>query len=142
MLRRLLILIATLACSASLQAADFVVAVRSDSEIGALERNDVINIFFGRSLKLQNGRQAEPLDLPRQSEEREYFYQRLIGKTQSEVNAYWARLLFTGRIVPPRNTGSQEQMIETLLANPMAIGYLERSKMHRRLRIVYELTGP
>ncbi len=142
MLRRVLTCLALFACCTMLQAADIVVVVRSDSEIGILERSDVINIFLGRFRKLQSGGQVEPLDLPAHSSECEHFYQRLIGKTPAEINAYWARLLFTGRVFPPRAMDSQERLLDTLLGNPRAIGYLERDKVDRRLRIVYEMSGP
>lgn len=118
-----------------LLAADLVVVVRADSEIGQLSRDDVINIFLGSYRRLSSGKIAEPLDLAPESPA---FYERLTGKTQAEINAYWARLLFTGRTSRPRAVDSPDRMIELLAQNPLAIGYLERSKADRRLRVIFE----
>lgn len=138
-MRRLALLAACLlALASSAAAAELVVVVRADSEVGPLNRDDVINIFLGRYRQLPSGRIAEPFDLPPQSPERPVFYEKLIGKTQAEINAYWARLLFTGRTSPPRIVPSTEKLLDTLVQNPLAIGYLDRARVDRRLRIVFE----
>lgn len=121
---------------------DIVVAVRSDSEIGSLSRNEVVNIFLGRWRQLPSGQQARPLDQPMQSAERQTFYQSLINKSVAEINAYWARLLFTGRVSPPATVDSTEQAVDELLRNPNAIAYFERNRLDRRLRVVFEPQAP
>jgi hypothetical protein len=118
-----------------LLAADLVVVVRADSEIGQLNRDDVINIFLGGYRRLASGKVAEPLDLGQESP---VFYERLTGKTQAEINAYWARLLFTGRTSRPRAVDNPDKLIEILTQNPLAIGYLDRTKADRRMRVIFE----
>ena len=142
MIRRLLFLLLVLTMTSRLCAAELVVAVRSDSEIGTLSKNEVIDIFLGRFRQLPSGQRAEPLDQAMQSPERQAFYHALINKTSAEINAYWARLLFTGRVTPPKAMDSQDKMLEELIHNPRAIGYLERTKIDRRLRIVFETMTP
>jgi len=116
-------------------AGELVVVVRQDSEIGQLRRDDVINIFLGRYRQLPSGKLAEPLDLTPESGT---FYEHLTGKSRAEINAYWARLLFTGRTTPPRQIDSQEKLIDTLLKNPQAIGYIDSTRLDRRLRVIFE----
>jgi hypothetical protein len=119
-----------------------VVAVRSDSEIGTLSKNEVIDIFLGRFRQLPSGQRAEPLDDSTHSPEKQAFYLALINKTSAEINAYWARLLFSGRVTPPRAMDNQEKILDELIRNPRAIGYLDKSKVDRRLRVVFEPTPP
>lgn len=116
-------------------AGELVVVVRQDSEIGQLSRDDVINIFLGRYRQLPSGKLAEPLDLVPDSGT---FYERLTGKSRAEINAYWARLLFTGRTSPPRSIASPDKLIEAVLQNSQAIGYIDQARVDRRLRIVFE----
>eukprot|EP00825_Cyclidium_porcatum_P026934 TRINITY_DN28946_c0_g1_i1.p2 TRINITY_DN28946_c0_g1~~TRINITY_DN28946_c0_g1_i1.p2 ORF type:complete len:126 (+),score=8.62 TRINITY_DN28946_c0_g1_i1:180-557(+) len=97
-MERLLILLLSLSVASTAWAAELVVAVRSDSEIGTLSKNEVIDIFLGRFRQLPSGQRAEPLDQAKQSPERQVFYHALINKTAAEIDAYWARLLFTGRV--------------------------------------------
>ena len=142
MIRRLRACLLSLSLIATPCLAELVVAVRSDSEIGSLGKNEVVDIFLGRLRQLPSGRIAEPLDQSAHSGERQAFYASLINKTVAEINAYWARLLFTGRIAPPRSMETSDRMLEELLRNPRAIGYLDRSKIDRRLRVVLELSQP
>lgn len=142
MIRRLRACLLSLSIVATPCMAELVVAVRSDSEIASLAKNDVVDIFLGRFRQLPSGRQAEPLDQATQSVERQAFYSQLINKTTAEINAYWARLLFTGRVTPPRSMETTDKMLDELLHNPRAIGYLERSKVDRRLRVVFEIKQP
>lgn len=121
--------------------AEMVVAVRADSEIGTLSKTEVTNIFLGRYRLLSSGNQAEPLDQPTGSAEHAAFYDALLNKTSAEIRAYWARLVFTGRVPPPRTVDNSERLLEQLLANPRAVGYIERNKLDRRLRVVFEVAS-
>lgn len=142
MIRRLLARLLLLSIISTPCLAELVVAVRSDSEIGTLSRNEVVDIFLGRFRQLPGGRLAEPLDQAPQSPERQAFYALLINKTTAEINAYWARLLFTGRVTPPKSMETSDKMLDELQHNPRAIGYLDRNKVDRRLRIVFEISQP
>lgn len=142
MIRRLLVCLLALSIISTPCRAELVVAVRSDSEIGSLTKNEVVDIFLGRFRQLPGGRLAEPLDQATQSVERQAFYALLINKTTAEINAYWARLLFTGRVAPPKSMETSDKMLDELQHNPRAIGYLDRSKLDRRLRVVFEMGQP
>lgn len=118
--------------------ADLVVVVNADNPTPALSREDVIHIFLGRYRQFPSGQGAEPYDQPSNSQERNLFYERLVGKSQAQISAYWARLSFTGRTRPPLSTTSQDQLLEALARNPNAIGYLDRTRLNRHLKVVYE----
>lgn len=123
-------------------AEDLVVVVRAGSDIPQLSRNDVVNIFLGRFRELPNGQSLAPYDLPPNSWERSVFYERLLNKTRAEISAYWARLIFSGRVAPPKVADNADRMLEILAADTYAIGYLDRDKVDRRVRIVYEVRSP
>lgn len=120
-----------------LHAGDLVVIVHPQSGVDRLSREDVINIFLGRFRQFSSGISAQPLDLPAQ--EKEEFYQRLVGKDLAEINAYWARLIFSGATAPPRQMKGIEQVLNAVAASPAHIGYVERNRVDGRVRIVHEL---
>lgn len=142
MRRRLFTLALLCLLALPLQAEEIVVVVRANSDVPTLSKNDVINVFLGRYRQLPGGEMLEPYDLPQNSRERAFFYERLLNKTVAEVSAYWARLMFSGRVAPPRVADTPEKLSEVLATDPRAIGYLERSKVDRRLRIVFEVNAP
>ena len=132
-----------LACLALLFAgvasAELVVIVNARSGVSAMTRNEVINIFFGRYRQFFNGDEAEPVDLYDTHPDRERFYQALVGKGLSEVNAYWSRQVFSGRMQPPPKVASPEEVLKWVISHPGGIGFVELSKADARVRVVYEL---
>lgn len=135
--RRILLLLALLPTLAA--AESLVVVVNPMSGVETLSRTDVINIFLGRFRQLPSGITAQPIDLPA-SPARVEFYRALVNKEPAEINAYWARLVFSGRTSPPIQTEHLEEVISALRAHPGGIAYLERSKVSRKEKIVFELT--
>ncbi len=106
-------------------AADLVVIVHPDNPIGQLERHQLIDIYMGRTLNFPDGGLALPIDQQPQAPARAEFYRRLVDKTPAQVNAYWARLLFTGQATPPRVLPSVAAILQAVRENRAAIAYLE-----------------
>jgi hypothetical protein len=71
--------------------------------------------------------------------DRERFYAGLVGKDLSEVNAYWSRQVFSGRMQPPPKVASPEEVLKWVISHPGGIGFVELSKADARVRVVYEL---
>ena len=141
MRRRILwVLVCVFACmSPQVYAEELVVIVNADSGVEKLSRDEVINIFMGRYRKLPNGATAMPLDIDGESDERREFYRQLIGKSLPEVNAYWARLVFSGKTAAPADLATQRQVLERVARDPNAIGYVERKNLNRNVKVVYAL---
>lgn len=119
--------------------AEPVVVVNAASAISALSQDDVINIFLGRYRRLPNGGTAAPIDQPESSPLRAEFYRRLVNKDLNEVNAYWARLIFSGKTSPPLQAANSAEVISLLVDSASSIGYIDRSQLDKRFRIVLEL---
>lgn len=136
-LRHLLVLLA-LTASVPIRA-DLVVVTPARGEVGPLSREDVINIFMGRFRQFPRGGVAHPVDLPEHHPDRARFYLQLINKSPAEVNAYWARLTFSGKTRPPPQARTVSEAIDWLARQEGAIGYLDRSLIDARHRIVLEL---
>ncbi|MBA3032285.1 MAG: substrate-binding domain-containing protein [Gammaproteobacteria bacterium] len=124
---------------APLAAADLVVVVNPKSGIERLSQEEVINIYLGRYRRLVSGIAAEPIDLMGDNELKTRFYRRLVGKTLAEINAYWARLIFSGRTRPPHLAENVESALHYVAAHPGALAYVERSQADMRVRVVYDL---
>lgn len=115
---------------------DLVVITNAASGVEKLSRDDVVNIFMGRYKKLPSGINALPLD---QSGEKAAFYRALLGKELPEIRSYWARLVFSGQSVPPRQLDSAKEIIEIVVNNKGAIGYVDRKSVDARVSVVLEL---
>ncbi|HEX7559477.1 MAG TPA: hypothetical protein VF386_09765 [Usitatibacter sp.] len=132
----LLLAIALLAAGHS-AGAGLVVIANVSSGVDRLTHDEVVNIFMGRYGKLPSGITALPLD---EAGNKASFYRTLIGKELPEVNSYRARLMFSGLGSPPRLTDNVDEVIETVVNNKGAIGYIDKAKVDRRVKIILDLS--
>jgi len=117
-------------------AGGLVVVVNADSGVEKLTREEAVNIFMGRFKKLSSGIAALPVD---EARAKAAFYRSLVGKELPEIQSYWARLVFSGQGSPPRQMDSAEDVIDIVANNRGAIGYVDRSSVNRRVKVVLEL---
>lgn len=118
--------------------AETVVVVNVASPVIQLSQDEVINIFLGRYRRLPTGGTAIPIDQPESSALRAEFYRKLVNKDLNEVNAYWSRLIFSGRTSPPLQAANAAEVITLLMGNASSIGYIDRSQLDKRFRVVME----
>lgn len=118
--------------------AQLVVVVNARSGVAAMSRNEVVNVFFGRTRQFFNGLEAQPVDMVDAHPDRARFYSALVGKDLSEVNAYWSRQVFSGRLQPPLRASTPEEVLKLVASQPGGIGFIELSKADARVRVVYE----
>ncbi|MBS3934652.1 MAG: hypothetical protein KGZ43_00640 [Sulfuritalea sp.] len=135
-----LVLLFWIAVAPALARADLVLVAHPGSGIERLTRDEVINIYLGRYRLLDSGLNAEPLDHPADAEARYRFYRSLVNKSPAEINAYWARLIFSGKTRPPRVVGSVERMLELVAASPGVLAYVDRSQADARVKIVFDVS--
>ena len=116
---------------------EFVVVVNKSNAINALSKREIIDIYMGRYLTFPDGETSKPLDLPAQSTLKNDFYLQLVNKNEQKINAYWARLLFSGRAKPPTPSTSVEDAINKIAASQFAIGYIPLSQVTDAVKVVY-----
>jgi hypothetical protein len=118
---------------------DLVVIVNLASGVTALQPSDAVNIFMGRYRKLPSGIVAFPIDIGDRTPEREQFYQQLVHKSLAEVDAYWARLVFSGQTSPPLQVPDGKTAVQLVAGNRAAIAYVSRSAVDNRVKVVLDL---
>jgi len=122
-----------------LAAENVAVVVSATSPINTLEKSTVVDIFMGRYVAYPDGRPAVPLEVVGADGLRQDFYRQLVGMSTSKINAYWARLRFSGRQRPTLEKSSEAEITQYLAENSAAIGYLYKSRVTDDLKIVLEL---
>jgi hypothetical protein len=128
-----------LAVASATAAGDLVVIVNPASGVERMSRDDAINIFMGRYRKLPSGLIAFPIDIGRQTAERKKFYSLLVSKDPAEIDAYWARLVFSGQTSPPLQVPDQKTAVQLVAGNRSAIAYVDRDQADSRVKVVLEL---
>lgn len=126
----------SVACFGQLSVADIVVVANKDNQIEMLTKKQIIDIYMGRKSTFPNGAIVLPIDQETDSTTRKLFYQRLVDKTISEINTYWARLLFSGRATPPRPAKNASSVISIIKNNKSAIGYVQLEDLTDDVRVL------
>lgn len=116
-----------------------VVIVNANRAVDVISQDEVINIFMGRYRKLPDGTIVYPLDLRGDSDARRSFYRKLLDKDLAEINAYWARLVFSGRTTPPAILDSQQAVVNKVAGDAAVIGYVDSQYLNPRVKVVYRL---
>ena len=88
----------------SLTQADMLVIVHKDNPLEQLERKQVVDLFMGRVTAFPNGQSAQTLDLRAGTPLRANFYKALTGKSEAQVDAYWATLILPAECHRRSNT--------------------------------------
>lgn len=117
--------------------AQVVVVVGAKSGTPALAKEQVSDIFLGRSTSLPGGASAVLVDLPEASAARDEFYSKVTGKSASQAKAYWAKLAFTGKGTPPAEVGNTAEVKKTVAGTPGGIGYIEKSAVDDSVKVVF-----
>ena len=102
----------------------YTVIVHSTNPSSSMSRRDLSKIFLKRTTKWSDGRTATPVDLAPDSGTRASFSKRVHNKSVDTIKAYWQRMVFSGRAVPPPERASAREIVDYVQSNPGAVGYV------------------
>tara|TARA_R100000935_G_scaffold51485_1_gene77983 strand:+ start:451 stop:816 length:366 start_codon:yes stop_codon:yes gene_type:complete len=116
--------------------ADFVV-ITHPSGPDAMEKDQVRDLYIGRSKQLPNGQSADPIDLESGDALREEFHSGVTGRSQAQLNAFWSKQVFTGKGQPPRTLGSTAAVKAAVASTPGAVGYVTPADVDGSVKVVF-----
>lgn len=125
MMRQTILIFICLWVSAVRADPDVTIIANSKNDMGTLTRKQIADIYMGRVTSLPNGSVPLPLDYQGDSAVRSHFYQAITGKNMAQINAYWARLSFTGQANPPRRLPDKTTIVQVVGKNQGALGYVD-----------------
>lgn len=118
--------------------ADYFIVVSDDNPTTSLSDKEALHLFLGNQRAFPGGTPARAYELAG-DELRAGFYRALGAMSLAQVNSYWARLMFSGRNLPPQQLESTAAMVEKVSQDPRAIGWLPTAPTHKGLRTVLVL---
>lgn len=101
-----------------------------------LTREQVSEIFMGKSFSLPGGTPVAPLDLPASHPLREEFYTKVTGKSAAQARSYWAKMTFTGKGTPPKEADGSAEVKKAVASSPGGIGYIDKTAVDGSVKIV------
>ncbi|AZZ98080.1 phosphate ABC transporter substrate-binding protein [Pseudoalteromonas sp. R3] len=113
-----------------------VVVIVHPSNDSSFDQGEIKKIFLGKTKSFSNGRNAILISASADDPATDEFNEKVIGRSSSQVKAYWSKILFTGKGTPPQEMSSAQEVISTVASNPDAIGYIDASAATDSVKVV------
>ncbi|MBQ4833585.1 phosphate ABC transporter substrate-binding protein [Pseudoalteromonas sp. MMG010] len=129
------LLLASVVSLFSISAFAEVAVIVNPSNSSALDANEIKRIYLGKSKKFADGVKVNPVNQDGNAVADE-FNDKVVGKSSSQLNAYWSKLVFTGKGTPPEKRNNDQAVISFVAGNADAIGYIDSSKVTDSVKVV------
>lgn len=130
------LLVAALCFSVSNTLAETVVVVGAKSSVGALNKQQVSDIFLGKASTFPDGKPAVPLDQAEGTTARDEFHGKVTGKSGAQLKSFWSKQVFSGKGTPPKEVANNADIKKLLADNPNHIGYVDKSAIDATVKVV------
>lgn len=103
--------------------AGFIVIANTESGLEKISAAELRKVYLKKIPVLPNGQSAQVVGL-KEGSAREVFLKTVLRKSESSLNSYWSRLMFSGRATPPRLFNSDQEVLDYVKQHAGAIGFI------------------
>jgi ABC-type phosphate transport system substrate-binding protein len=114
-------------------AAQAQVVVIANPAAGALTKDEVADLFLGKSQSLT------PIDQSDGSPIYADFYKKATGRDVAQVKSTWSRIVFSGKGQAPKQLPDSGAVKKAVAADPKAVGYVEKSAVDGTVKVLLTL---
>lgn len=119
--------------------AEVVVIASAGSPVASLTSEQVAAIFLKRTNKLPDGTAVEAIDLPEGSTIRDEFYEKAAAKNPSQLKAYWAKRIFTGKGQPNDVLTSEAAVKSWVVSGSGRLAYVSPASVDDSVKVLLKL---
>lgn len=116
--------------------ADVAVIVNPASTIPSASSSDVKALFLGKKNTL-GGVSVSPAAQKEGQASRGSFNEKVLRKSDRQYKAYWSKLLFAGKGVPPKTFENDAAVKAHVAATANAIGYIDSSVVDSTVKVIF-----
>ena len=119
--------------------ADLAIVANKDYSGSSITIEVVRDLYHGKSKTLPNGEYAKVVDQPSGSDSRDQFLAGVLEQSESELNRYWSKLIFSGKGRPPEVLESADAVKRWITLNPEGIGYIDSKDVDRTVKVLLKV---
>jgi len=123
--------------STTAHADTIVVIVSASSPIAKLDKEQVANLFLGKSSSYPDGSNAVPIEQTDGSAAHEEFHKNVTEKSASQLKSYWSKMIFSGKGTAPKEVASNSELLKLLVGNPAMIAYIDKNAVDKSVKVVF-----
>ena len=101
----------------------------------AISEDEVQRIFLGKKSTFNDGSKATPYALT-PGPTSDAFSEKALGKSASQLKAYWSKLVFTGKGIPPSELAGAKEAVSTVAKDASAIAYVDSAAVDASVKVV------
>ncbi len=101
-----------------------------------ITKDDIAAIYLAKTKTFPGGKNAVALDLPEGSAARVEFVSKVVDKDEAQMKAYWSRLIFTGKGVPPKVLENDAAVKAEVAKTADAIGFIDAASADGTVKVV------
>jgi ABC-type phosphate transport system substrate-binding protein len=128
---------ALLLSSAIVHSEPVVVVVSATSPVSKLDKEQVANLFLGKSSSYPDGSAAVPIEQTDATPAHEEFHKSITEKSASQLKSYWSKMIFSGKGTAPKEVSSNAELLKLLAGNPAMIGYVDKNAADKSVKVVF-----
>ena len=126
----------SIATALTANAAAEVAVIVHPGNSASLSKAEVERIYLGKLNEFPAGGAGTAFNLPEGDTTRTEFDQDVVGKSPSQLKAFWSKQLFTGKGTPPEALSDAAAMKAKVSSDPSAIGYIDASAVDDSVRVI------
>ncbi len=109
------------------------------SNANSLSQQDLEPLFMTKKSAFADGSKASPYYLAADDAVRNQFDEKVLGKSSTQLKAYWSKLVFTGKGTPPPELANSAEAVAKVAADPTAIAYVDKGAVTGAVKVVLTL---
>jgi hypothetical protein len=117
--------------------ADVVVIASSKSSIPSMDKDQVSDIYLGKSTTYPDGSTALPIAQVEAESAHQEFSNAVIDKSESQLKSYWSKMVFSGKGTPPKELPNSGEVLKLISSNPSLIGYVDKTAADGSVKVIY-----
>ena len=113
------------------------VIVSANSPVSKLDKEQVANLFLGKSSSFPDGSAAMPIEQTDNTAAHEEFHKQVTEKSASQLKSYWSKMIFSGKGTAPKEVSSNAELLKLLASNPAMISYIDKSAVDKTVKVIF-----
>lgn len=116
-----------------------IVVIVHPSNTSSFDKAELEALFMVKKSSYGNGQKASPYYLSADDPVRHQFDEKVLGRSSSQLKAYWSKLVFTGKGTPPPELGSSAEAVAKVAGDVSAIAYVDKAAVKDGVKVVFTL---
>jgi len=117
--------------------ADVVVIGNKAIATDSLSAKQVSDLWLGKAKFIPGGGKPAVVDQPSGTFVHNDFYKNIVKKNSSQLKAYWAKIVFSGKKLPPTVMMNDASVIGWVASTPGGLGYVDSASVNETVKVLF-----